>query len=55
MAVDYQVVAADVSRTLVGLRIVGPATWAALGGDGPEPPTLRRGSDATVVEKLQTR
>lgn len=33
--------------------IVGPATWAALGGDGPEPPTLSDGSQGTVVEKLQ--
>ncbi len=34
--------------------IVGPATWGALGGDGPEPPTLTQGSHGTVVEKLQT-
>lgn len=33
--------------------IVGPATWAALGGDGPEPPTLSEGSHGSVVEKLQ--
>ncbi|HEY3726430.1 MAG TPA: peptidoglycan-binding protein [Solirubrobacteraceae bacterium] len=33
--------------------IVGPATWGALGGDGPEPPTLSEGSRGTVVEKLQ--
>jgi peptidoglycan hydrolase-like protein with peptidoglycan-binding domain len=33
--------------------IVGPATWAALGGDGPEPPTLAEGSHGPVVEKLQ--
>jgi peptidoglycan hydrolase-like protein with peptidoglycan-binding domain len=33
--------------------IVGPATWGALGGDGPEPPTLSEGSHGTVVEKLQ--
>ena len=33
--------------------IVGPATWGALGGDGPEPPTLSEGSTGTVVEKLQ--
>jgi peptidoglycan hydrolase-like protein with peptidoglycan-binding domain len=33
--------------------IVGPATWGALGGDGPEPPTLSQGSHGTVVEKLQ--
>jgi peptidoglycan hydrolase-like protein with peptidoglycan-binding domain len=25
--------------------IVGPITWAALGGDAPEPPTLAEGSD----------
>src|SRR5438132_7790088 len=34
--------------------VVGPATWAALGGDGPQPPTLARGSHGAVVEKLQT-
>jgi murein L,D-transpeptidase YcbB/YkuD len=34
--------------------IVGPATWAALGGDGPEPPTLAEGSTGTVVRSLQT-
>lgn len=34
--------------------IVGPATWGALGGDGPEPPTLTQGSHGTVVGKLQT-
>ncbi len=33
--------------------IVGPATWGALGGDGPEPPTLSEGSHGSVVEKLQ--
>jgi peptidoglycan hydrolase-like protein with peptidoglycan-binding domain len=33
--------------------IVGPHTWAALGGDGPEPPTLAEGSRGTVVESLQ--
>ena len=34
--------------------IVGPATWAALGGDGPQPPALAEGSRGSVVEKLQT-
>ena len=34
--------------------IVGPDTWAALGGDGPQPPTLTEGSHGPVVEKLQT-
>jgi peptidoglycan hydrolase-like protein with peptidoglycan-binding domain len=34
--------------------VVGPNTWAALGGDGPEPPTLSQGSQGGVVEKLQT-
>lgn len=34
--------------------IVGPLTWDALGGDGPEPPTLAEGSDGSVVAKLQT-
>src|ERR1700761_2305271 len=33
--------------------IVGPKTWAALGGDTAEPPTLANGSSGTVVEKLQ--
>lgn len=32
---------------------VGPATWAALGGDGPQPPTLAEGSHGAVVGKLQ--
>jgi peptidoglycan hydrolase-like protein with peptidoglycan-binding domain len=34
--------------------IVGPDTWGALGGDGPEPPTLSEGSRGSVVDKLQT-
>jgi peptidoglycan hydrolase-like protein with peptidoglycan-binding domain len=34
--------------------IVGPATWAALGGDGPQPPTLADGSNGAVVKALQT-
>ena len=34
--------------------VVGPATWAALGGDRPEPPTLSEGSRGHVVERLQT-
>jgi peptidoglycan hydrolase-like protein with peptidoglycan-binding domain len=34
--------------------IVGLATWAALGGDGPQPPTLAEGSQGPVVRKLQT-
>lgn len=34
--------------------IVGPNTWAALGGDGPEPPTLSEGSQGAVVQQLQT-
>ncbi len=33
--------------------IVGPATWGALGGGRPEPPTLSEGSHGSVVEKLQ--
>lgn len=33
--------------------IVGPATWSALGGTGPEPPTLNQGAHGGVVEKLQ--
>lgn len=34
--------------------IVGPATWAKLGGDGAQPPTLGEGSHGSVVGKLQT-
>jgi peptidoglycan hydrolase-like protein with peptidoglycan-binding domain len=33
--------------------IVGPATWTALGGERPEPPTLTNGSTGATVEKLQ--
>jgi peptidoglycan hydrolase-like protein with peptidoglycan-binding domain len=33
--------------------VVGPATWAALGGDGPEPPILAPGSHGAAVKKLQ--
>ncbi len=29
--------------------VVGPATWAALGGDGPQPPMLADGSRGPVV------
>lgn len=46
-----------VRRTLSDSQIdgiVGPHTWAALGGDGPQPPTLADGSDGSVVSKLQT-
>jgi peptidoglycan hydrolase-like protein with peptidoglycan-binding domain len=34
--------------------VVGPATWSALGGDGPQPPTLAEGARGPVVERLQT-
>ena len=34
--------------------IVGPDTWTALDGDGPQPPTLAAGSEGPVVRKLQT-
>ena len=34
--------------------IVGPATWAALGGDQPEPPILQQGATGNVVRHLQT-
>jgi Putative peptidoglycan binding domain len=34
--------------------IVGAATWAALGGDGPQPPTLAEGSGGSVAGRLQT-
>ena len=46
-----------VRRTLSCAQIdgsFGPATWTALGGDGPQPPTLTSGSTGAVVEKLQT-
>lgn len=33
--------------------VVGPLTWAALGGDGPQPPTLEAGSTGTAVQGLQ--
>jgi peptidoglycan hydrolase-like protein with peptidoglycan-binding domain len=33
--------------------VVGPKTWAALGGDSAEPPSLANGSSGSVVEKLQ--
>ena len=34
--------------------IVGPDTWAALGGDAPQPPALAEGSQGPVVQQLQT-
>jgi peptidoglycan hydrolase-like protein with peptidoglycan-binding domain len=34
--------------------IIGPLTWAALGGEQERPPTLKRGSQGPVVGKLQT-
>src|SRR6476619_7387447 len=34
--------------------IVGPQTWAALGGDRPQPPTLQQGSNGTIVRYVQT-
>lgn len=33
--------------------VVGSATWAALGGSRPQPPTLTQGARGPVVEKLQ--
>jgi peptidoglycan hydrolase-like protein with peptidoglycan-binding domain len=42
------------SRRLTVDGIVGPKTWGALGGDGPEPPTLQRGSQGPVVDRLQS-
>jgi peptidoglycan hydrolase-like protein with peptidoglycan-binding domain len=40
-------------RNLTVDGIVGPHTWAALGGSQPKPPTLNNGDHASVVEKLQ--
>jgi len=34
--------------------VVGPATCSALGGDGPQPPTLAEGARGPVVGRLQT-
>jgi peptidoglycan hydrolase-like protein with peptidoglycan-binding domain len=42
------------SRSLAADGIVGPRTWAALGGDGPQSPTLQQGSEGAVVQRLQT-
>jgi peptidoglycan hydrolase-like protein with peptidoglycan-binding domain len=42
------------SNNLTVDGIVGPATWGALGGDRPEPPTLQQGSNGNVVRDLQT-
>ena len=42
------------SAGLMADAIVGPATWGALGGNLPEPPTLAQGSSGSVVQSLQT-
>ena len=34
--------------------IIGPLTWAALGGERERPPILKRGTQGPVVGKLQT-
>jgi peptidoglycan hydrolase-like protein with peptidoglycan-binding domain len=34
--------------------VVGVQTWAALGGERPEPPVLAEGAQGSTVEKLQT-
>jgi len=34
--------------------VVGPNTWAALGGNRAEPPTVAEGAHGALVEKLQT-
>jgi peptidoglycan hydrolase-like protein with peptidoglycan-binding domain len=34
--------------------IIGPMTWAAVGGNQPEPPTLKQSSTGNVVRLLQT-
>lgn len=41
-------------RNLTVDGVVGPATWAALGGNSPQPPTLTQGARGPVVGKLQT-
>jgi peptidoglycan hydrolase-like protein with peptidoglycan-binding domain len=41
------------SGNLTADGVVGPATWAALGGSSPQPPTLTQGARGPVVEKLQ--
>lgn len=41
-------------RNLTVDGVVGPITWAALGGEAPEPPTLAEGSAGSLVAKLQT-
>ena len=41
-------------RHLAADGIVGPATWAALGGDRAQPPTLAQGSHGPVAGRLQT-
>jgi peptidoglycan hydrolase-like protein with peptidoglycan-binding domain len=43
---------AQVAITIDG--IVGPVTWGKLGGGGPQPPTLAKGSEGPVVGRLQT-
>jgi peptidoglycan hydrolase-like protein with peptidoglycan-binding domain len=42
------------SAGLVVDGVVGPITWGALGGEAPQPPTLRQGSTGELVASLQT-